>query len=43
MLCLSYYDYVFSSTKVEIREEQILPGSKGGRRGKGGARDRIEK
>jgi hypothetical protein len=29
MLCLSYYTYVFSSTKLEIRAEQILPGSEG--------------
>jgi hypothetical protein len=29
MLCLSYYAYVFSSTKLEIRE-QVLPGSKWG-------------
>jgi hypothetical protein len=39
MLCLSYYAYVFSSTKLEIRAEQVLPGSKGGRggsRGQGG-------
>jgi hypothetical protein len=27
MLCLSYYAYVFSSTKLEIRAEQFLPGS----------------
>jgi hypothetical protein len=32
MLCLSYYAYVFSSTKLEIRAEQVLPGSKGGGR-----------
>jgi hypothetical protein len=25
MLCLSYYAYVFSSTKLEIRAEQVLP------------------
>jgi hypothetical protein len=31
MLCLYYYAYVFSSTKLEIRAEQVLPGSKGGR------------
>jgi hypothetical protein len=30
MLCLSYYAYVFSSTKLKIRAEQVLPGSKGG-------------
>jgi hypothetical protein len=29
MLCLSYA-YVFFSTKLEIRAEQVLPGSKGG-------------
>jgi hypothetical protein len=32
MLCLSYYAYVFSSTKLEIRAEQVLPGSEGGGR-----------
>jgi hypothetical protein len=32
MLCLPYYAYVFSSTKLETRAEQGLPGSKGGRR-----------
>jgi hypothetical protein len=31
MLCLPYYAYVFSSTKLEIRAEQVLSGSKGGR------------
>jgi hypothetical protein len=31
MLCLSYYAYVFSSTKLEIRAEQFLPGSEEGR------------
>jgi hypothetical protein len=30
MLCLSYYAYVFFSTKLEIRAEQVLPGSKMG-------------
>jgi hypothetical protein len=34
-LCLPYYAYVFSSTKLEIRAEQDLPGSKGGRGDKG--------
>jgi hypothetical protein len=29
MLCVSYYAYVFSSIKLEIRAEQVLPGSKG--------------
>jgi hypothetical protein len=33
MLCLPYYACVFSSTKLEIREEQDLPGSKEGRGG----------
>jgi hypothetical protein len=27
MLCLSYYAYVFSSTKLEIKAEQVLPKS----------------
>jgi hypothetical protein len=31
MLCLPYYAYVFSSTKLEIRAEQVLPGSEWGR------------
>jgi hypothetical protein len=30
MLCLSYYAYVVSSTKLEIRAEQIVPGNKVG-------------
>jgi hypothetical protein len=30
MFCLPYYTYVFSSTKLEIRAEQVLPGSEGG-------------
>jgi hypothetical protein len=29
MLCLPYYAYAFSSTKLEIRAEQILSGSEG--------------
>jgi hypothetical protein len=29
MLCLPYYCYVFYSTKLEIRVEQVLPGSEG--------------
>jgi hypothetical protein len=29
MLCLPYYAYVFSSTKLEKRAEQVLPGSEG--------------
>jgi hypothetical protein len=32
MLCLSYYLYVFSSTILEKRAEQFLPGSKEGGR-----------
>jgi hypothetical protein len=31
-LCLSYYCYVFSSTKLEKRAEQVLPGSEEGGR-----------
>jgi hypothetical protein len=31
MLCLPYYAYVFSSTKLEIRAEQVMPGREGGR------------
>jgi hypothetical protein len=30
-LCLPYYAYVFSSTKLEKKAEQALPGSKVGR------------
>jgi hypothetical protein len=29
MLCLPYYAYAFFSTKLEIRAEQVLPGSEG--------------
>jgi hypothetical protein len=37
MLCLPYYAYVFSSTKLVIRAEQDLPGTEGGKgRGDGG-------
>jgi hypothetical protein len=36
MLCLPYYAYVFSSTKLEIRADQVLPGSEGGKEGEGG-------
>jgi hypothetical protein len=38
MLYLPYYAYVFSSTKSEIRAEQVLPGRGGEGRegGKGG-------
>jgi hypothetical protein len=35
MLCLPYYAYVFSSTKLELRAEQVLPGSEGERVGEG--------
>jgi hypothetical protein len=31
MLCLPYYAYVFSSTKLVIRTEQDLPGTERGR------------
>jgi hypothetical protein len=31
MLCLPYYAYVFSSTKLEIRAEQVLSVTDGGR------------
>jgi hypothetical protein len=33
-LCLSYYAYVFPSTKSVIRAEQDLPETEGGRGGK---------
>jgi hypothetical protein len=36
MLCLPYYAYVFFSTKLEIRAEQVLPGSERGRRRESG-------
>jgi hypothetical protein len=35
MLCLSYYAYVFSLRKLEIRAEQVLPGSEEGKVGEG--------
>jgi hypothetical protein len=35
MLCLPYYAYVFSSTKLEIKAEQFLPGSGGEKREEG--------
>jgi hypothetical protein len=31
MLCLPYYAYVFSSTKLVIRAEEVLPGTEEGR------------
>jgi hypothetical protein len=43
MICLPYYAYVFSSTKLEIRAEQVLPGSRGCLRGEGRDRGRGEK
>jgi hypothetical protein len=42
MLCLPYA-YVFSSKKLEIRTEQVLPGSEGGCGGDGGGRGYREK
>jgi 3-oxoacyl-ACP reductase-like protein len=36
MLCLPYYAYVFSSTKLEIRAKQVLPGSNGSGQEHGG-------
>jgi hypothetical protein len=39
MICLPYYAYVFSLTKLEKRAEQVLPvreGSRGEREGMGG-------
>jgi hypothetical protein len=41
-LCLPYYAYVFSSTKLEIRAEQILPGSEVGRGGEDSVRGQGE-
>jgi hypothetical protein len=38
MLCLPYYVYVLSSIKLELRAEQVLPGSKWGWAGEGGGR-----
>jgi hypothetical protein len=37
MLCLSYYCYVYSSTKLKKRTEQVLPGSKEGKGKREGA------
>jgi hypothetical protein len=42
MLCLLYYAYVFSSTKLVIRAEQDLPGTEG-RWGRMGEKGRVEK
>jgi hypothetical protein len=41
MLCLYYYAYVFSSTKLEIRAEPVLPGSKGQLQGEGGGKGGV--
>jgi hypothetical protein len=43
MLCLPYYAYVSSSTKLEIRAEQVLPGSEERWREVGGGGNREEK
>jgi hypothetical protein len=43
MLYFSYYAYVFSSTKLEIRAEQVLPGSEVGGKVEGEGRGRGEK
>jgi hypothetical protein len=43
MLCLPYYAYVFSSIKLEIREEQVMPGSEERRGEKLGEGDKGEK
>jgi hypothetical protein len=43
MLFLPYYAYVFSSTKLELRTEQVLPGSEEGRGVEGGVGGREEK
>jgi hypothetical protein len=36
--CFVSYAYVFSSTKLEIRAEQVLPGSEGGKGERGWGR-----
>jgi hypothetical protein len=45
MLCLPYYAYVFSSTKLEIRAEQDLTGTEQGREvcGEGGREGKLPK
>jgi hypothetical protein len=43
MLCLPYYAYVFSSTKLVIRSDQDLPGTEQGRKGKDGEGGTVEK
>jgi hypothetical protein len=42
MLCLSYYAYVYSSTKLEKRAEQVLPGIEGALGEEGGGREQGE-
>jgi hypothetical protein len=39
MLYLPYYAYVFSSTKLEIRAEQVLPGRGEWGEGRGGEQE----
>jgi hypothetical protein len=43
MLCLPYYAYVFSSTKLVIRAEKEWPGTEWRRRGEGGEVGKVEK
>jgi hypothetical protein len=43
VLCLPYYPYVFSPTKLVIRAEQVLPGTEGRRWGRGWGRGQGEK
>jgi hypothetical protein len=43
MLFLPYFAYVFPSTKLEIRAEQVLLGSKRGRGDRMGAGEKEEK
>jgi hypothetical protein len=39
MLCLPYYAYVFSSTKLVIKAEHDLPGTEWGREREGRGRE----
>jgi hypothetical protein len=43
MLCLPYYAYVISSTKLVMRAEQDLPGTEGERKGRVGEGVKVEK
>jgi hypothetical protein len=43
MLCLPYYAYVFCSTKLEKRAEQVLPGREGVGEEREGAGGRVGK